>query len=449
MTLRTRKSIYYVFLVLFFVVGAYLLMVTQGLVFDWTKLRLVKTGAIYLRTTPPNASILIDKKPYSSESGFLSQGTLIKDLLPDTYHAEVFHDGYRDWQKDLTVEDGLVASASQIKLWKTEYPETEIASSSVKDFFLTEKGPVIQTDDDRILFGENELKGSSVAATTPDSTEVVTKDAKGNYILTDLDDMKSSLNVSSLFPSLYKRISTSTSTQKITAVGFHPFSSSKIFIATRDGVYLLDLKKIQLEEVVTLKETARLIVTENEVFASDDKGAFSGTNLLIGSNSSFSIATSSIANVKTNPSGTKFFILEKKGSLVEYDRSASTSTLIAKNVKDFFLSPEEKRMLIVYDDNTMKLDYLAEATGDLHLSKGTLTPIVIPNILKTAKISATWMPDVPGYFLVAVNGDIFAVETDPRSPLNTYLLFSHIKKYALQGALYLLKNNGAFATVSL
>jgi len=449
MTLRTRKSIYYLFFILFFVVGAYLLMVTQGLVFDWAKFRVVKTGGIYLRTIPPNASILINKKPYQSESGFLSRGTFVSNLLPDTYHVEVFFPGYRDWQKDITVENGLVASASQIKLWKENYPETKIASSSIKDFFFTNKGLILQMDDGELNFNGTALKGTSIVANSPDSAETVTEDAKGNYLLTDLGNLKSSLNVTSLFTSLYKRTFIATSTPEIVDIALHPFSTSKLLIAADNGMYLLDVKKIQLEQSVALPLTNRLIMTDNEVFAADAKGNFFGTNLLLSTSAYFSVATTSVANVKANQSGTKFFVLEKNGTLFEYNRGTGTSTVIAEKIKDFYLGPDEKRLALVDNDNTIKIYYLTETTGDLHIPQGSSIPIIIPNILKNSNIKLTWLPDTLNYLLVAVNGDIFSAEVDPRVPENSYLLFSHIKKYTLNGALYLLKNDGSLVTVIL
>lgn len=450
MTLRTRKSIYYSFFVLFFVVGAYLVMLTQGLVFDIAKFRIVKTGAIYLRVVPSSASILINKKPYSSGEGLLSRDTFINNLLPNTYHVEIFKDGYWNWQKNLTVQDGLVASASQVRLWKKKYAETTVASSSVKDFFLTKKGPLIQTENGNVNFGETTLKGSTVTAYSPHSAEVITKDAKGNYLFTDLGNLKSSVNLSNLFASLYKQTFTATSAPAIVDVALHPFSSGKALVAASNGVYLLNLKKISLDQSASLPRTKRLVVTDTEMFAADNAGEFSGTNLLLGSSASFSVATTTIRDTKANPSGTKFFILQKNGALLEYHRGIGTPTPVAENVKDFSISPDEKRLALVYDDNTMAIFHLEDITGDFTIPKGTVTPITIPNVLRDATITVAWLPDTGNYLLVGVNTNLFVTETDPRTPQNSSLLFSHVKKYALSGdTLYLLKSGGSLVTVAL
>lgn len=450
MTLRTRKSIYYTFLALFLLVGAYLVMVTQGLVLDLAKFRIVKTGGIYLRTLPADAAILVNKEPYRSESGILSRGTLVNNLLPDTYHVEVSAPGYRTWQKDLTVENGLVASASNVFLWKERYAETPVATSSVADFFLTGKGLVLENDEGILSLDATPLKGASVVASSPASPNIVTKDAKGNFLFTDLRNLKSSTNVTSLFASLYRRSFAATSTPSIVDVALHPWSADRIVVAASDGIYLLDLKKVQLERSAALPDTEHLVVTVNEVFGGDGKGAFSGTNLMIGSPIAFSLATTSVATVRTNPSGTKFFVLDKRGALMEYDRSAATSTLIASGVKDFALGPDEERILLVGKDNRIRVHYLAETTGDFRVDEGSSTSVTVPNVLKSAIVTTAWLPEIPDQFLVGVNSDLFAAETDPRTPENTALLFSHIKKYALSGdVLYLLRNDGSLSTVTL
>lgn len=450
MTLRTRKGIFYLFTLLFVVVGAYLVLLTQGIAIDWAKLKLVRSGAIYLHTVPPDASILINKVPHRSADSILSRGTLVKNLLPRTYRVEVMNDGYYPWEKDLAVEEGLVASASNIVLWPKKMPEQTIASSSVKNFWIAEGGAITQTDEGALRFGAHALKGARIVEADPNTDEVVTKDLKGTYFAANLADLRGAVNISALFASLEARAVSSTKPAAIIALAAHPFSPEKLFVATNRALYMLDLKRETLQWMIALPSLARITVTDNEVFASDNAGNFSGINLLLNTASRFSIATTTVAEVNTNPSGTKFFVLDKQGKLFEYDRAAATSTRIAENINSFFLSPDEKRLALVHKDRTVGVLYLENVAGDTQIAAGTEVPIAVPNTLPSSEIAPMWIPDIPNYLLVKNNADVFAAEIDPRTPANISLLFSHIKKTALaDSTLYLLRNNGVLSSVAL
>lgn len=450
MTLRTRRGIFYLFAFLFVVVGAYLVLLTQGMTIDWTRLKLVRTGAIYLRTTPPNAAILLDKTPYRSEDSILSRGTLVKNLLPRTYHAEVYEDGYYPWEKDLAVEEGLVASASNVVLWPKEMPEQTIASSSVEDFWATGSGLVTEDENGTISFGASALKGTQVVDAGPDENEVVTKDAKGIYLLTDLSNPESPANVSALFSSLYPRAASTTKVAAIASVTLHPFSPGKLFVATSRTLWLLDTRKDTLQRMIAFPSLTDVTVTDDEVFASDGAGNFSGVNLLLGSAVSFSIPTTTIAAVSADPSGTKLFIRDTKGDLFEYDRGTSTSSQLAEGVAGASLSPDEKRIALIGRDGAVKALYLENSVGDVRVPAGSLVPIPVPHALPSSQIEVIWMPDTPNYVLLKNDGDVSAAEIDTRPPANVYPLFSHVKKAVLDGStLYLLKDDGALASVTL
>src|SRR3989338_1548352 len=93
MTSRTRKILFFTFLLLFAVGTPLIILYSQGYYFDFDKKTFSKTGAIFLKTNPVKAE----------------------------------KDGFQSWQKTLKVEPGLVTEAKHVLLVPLEPPQETIA----------------------------------------------------------------------------------------------------------------------------------------------------------------------------------------------------------------------------------------------------------------------------------------------------------------------------------
>ncbi|HVO29060.1 MAG TPA: PEGA domain-containing protein [Candidatus Paceibacterota bacterium] len=108
MTRKARRTIFYTLLALFFVVGSGVVLYAEGWRVDLTTWRPEKVGAIYIRSYPQSAAITLNGKPVGNQSGFLSPGTLISDLLPHTYRVSLQAPGYDDWHENAAVLPSFV-----------------------------------------------------------------------------------------------------------------------------------------------------------------------------------------------------------------------------------------------------------------------------------------------------------------------------------------------------
>ncbi len=198
MKLRARKMIFYAFAIVFVIAGAFLFLHAKGYVIDFHRLTLVKTGALYVRIEPTDAHLFIDGKAYPLEDeGFFTKGTLVSGLIPRTYHLEVKKDGFRSWLKDLTVSSGQVATAQFIYLIP-EHPSLTPFASQVNNFWITQKGALIQQNDSTLLFENKPIRGNRVVLASPEHTTIITK-ALDTHFLISLDSPQSALNIDALF----------------------------------------------------------------------------------------------------------------------------------------------------------------------------------------------------------------------------------------------------------
>ena len=126
MTSRTRKILFFTFLLLFAVGTPLIILYSQGYYFDFDKKTFSKTGAIFLKTNPVKAKIFINGE-FEKETGWLSGDFLIKNLKVKEYSVKAEKDGFQSWQKTLKVEPGLVTEAKHVLLVPLEPPQETIA----------------------------------------------------------------------------------------------------------------------------------------------------------------------------------------------------------------------------------------------------------------------------------------------------------------------------------
>ena len=107
---RTRRIIFYLFLIAFIVLAPLIILYARGYSFDWEEKTIVDTGGIYLKTFPSKAEIYVNDKPKGKTNRF------IRRLIPKTYEIKITKDDYHPWQKELIVEAGLVSKADNILL---------------------------------------------------------------------------------------------------------------------------------------------------------------------------------------------------------------------------------------------------------------------------------------------------------------------------------------------
>jgi len=128
LTIHTRRQIFYTLVALFIIIGGGVVFYAQGWRLDFMTGHFEKVGGIYIRTYPENASIYLDGGPIQNQTGFLSAGTLISDLLPRTYNISLKSAGYDDWQENAAVSPAVVTQFKYAVLVPTE--GTPVTSST-------------------------------------------------------------------------------------------------------------------------------------------------------------------------------------------------------------------------------------------------------------------------------------------------------------------------------
>lgn len=116
--LLLRKILFYLFALIYLLVCPLIILYSIGYFFNpIDKTSIIKTGLIYLSTTPPGASVYVGNRRYTQKTP-----TILRDFLPGEYSLRLALDNYKPWTKKIYVEAGKAAVYDEIiflpKQWK-------------------------------------------------------------------------------------------------------------------------------------------------------------------------------------------------------------------------------------------------------------------------------------------------------------------------------------------
>jgi len=196
MKIQTRKRIFYVFILLFVVVGILVVLYAEGWRINFSSLEAEKAGGIYVRSFPDAAQITLAGKAVQNQSAFLSRGTFISGLFPKTYTLQLSMPGYDTWVENAQVLPSLVTEMKYAVL--VPKTATNVATSgAVSDFFEAGENMVTTDASSTIKWlGKTIGYGTIISHSTDLKTAIIrtisTKTGATKYSLYDFANATSS-----------------------------------------------------------------------------------------------------------------------------------------------------------------------------------------------------------------------------------------------------------------
>jgi hypothetical protein len=121
MTKKSRRILFYLGVIAFFVASTIAILDAQGYKYSFDQAKFLRTGAISLHTNT-DADVYIDGKRKGSTS-FFGSAFGADGLLPGIYDVRLLRDGYSTWEKSVTVQEGLVTDFPHALILPTDNPE--------------------------------------------------------------------------------------------------------------------------------------------------------------------------------------------------------------------------------------------------------------------------------------------------------------------------------------
>ncbi len=299
MNRKSRRFIFYIFLVLFIVLAFVVILYAQGYSFDWQKKSLVITGAFYFKSYPKEVNIYLNNKYKGKTNKF------IKRLPPEEYDVKISKPGYHDWQKTLKIDSKLVTEAKNILLVKKDPIVTQITEYNVKHFsfsndkkrviYLTDRAtkeidPIKQkiadpreiptyskfalrlldlTDNTDIQINSSisNLKNLSNISWSSDDKKLLLSFPDDYYYIVDLENPSKIISLNNLI-----KVASNYKIYSIKNLAFHPQDPNKIYFFTNNNLYLIDLVNVSLSISDDSNEqiTAKIPKNVEETQRSDD-----------------------------------------------------------------------------------------------------------------------------------------------------------------------------------
>jgi len=371
------------------------------------------------------------------EVGIFKSGTLINNLLPETYVVTVVKDDFYPWQKNIPVEPGVVSVFDTIILFPQDGAER--IDDPVEAFYFRDN-KFIEQDGGFLNFEENRIIGDTLINFTESGSVISYNSNNDTYYLSDISDLSRSLNINLTFNKLKETKLGLVGAVPIKKIEPYPFDDGRFVVMTERALYVLNTDSMDIEQIDGARD---FVVIGNEVFWVNDEGV-SSYNLVFRNRSDISnlreLDANSISEIKTSPSTNDIALLSDKKKLYILNSETGTTTVVSNNANSFSFSPDSKILLFIEGGNTLR----AYKTSDVFVGDQTITIKTIPGIITD---SISWHKDSAHIFVKDSSSNLRFVEIEDNLPINDFLVSSGVRSFMYdqkEGILYFNSPSGIY-----
>lgn len=478
MNLKTRRFIFYSFLFLFIVAGLGVIFYSQGWRINTEncqivkllncQIKLQKTGGVFIETKPKGVVIKIDGKIFQDKSGLIQSGTLISNLLPKNYKIEIEKDGYLSWNKNFLVKSGLVTELFKIVLIPEKLEKKPISiSKTIDNFWINPQQKILFNNKDAVYYLQDssvnvKLRGDKLIQWSDDGDKMILQDSKNQiYYLYEFNNLSKTLNVSAVLNNLREMI--------VSDIIFYPIESNRLIIKNKDGLYLLDLNRFKLENLITEPPKnvqslpgrqagksilAWTIKNPDIYYISRTLKSLSLIDFNLISKMSdtlIDLPVSSSVISEMSVSGSKIAFLTEDGSLYFFNRENKDFKQIAYSAKKFIFSDDGEKIAFLDKDEKINVYFLEDYKKGINKKAGETIEI---NLFKESGLTVKnifWYKDSFHLLIDYITPDkiekIDFVEIDNRLPINKYTLAANASNFDYEtnlNRLYFIQKNNLY-----
>lgn len=439
MNKRSRTLLFILLVIVFLFVGPGMIMYSQGYRFDFSKMKYLETGGIYVKTNPGDADVSIDNDYKNRTSGF-SRDVLVQNLLPGNHSVKIEKEGYYSWEKTLEVKEKTVSEAKYVILFSKENPFVSI-DSDIKNFYpfpdgnrfilLTVSNELFSYDSEK-----NELKRLFNNKQTPYNISdiVFSPSGKMAYIKTE-SGLHYLVNLENPALSLIKNFSSKTKD-----IFFDPDDEGSFYYQSNNQIFKVNVEKMTGTSLFKKEKVDAFTIADGYLYSLENGGIIR-TNILLNASE-----TITVEPFKTNANSQyKLVSMENELLLIE---NGKTVYLLNKETKSFDKKIEaasEIRYTPFYD----RVLFASDDEFYLLLLKDAETPFFKQaySVISISKLSGKindikWLNG--DYFVYTLNGQLNISEIDNRDKINSFNLNKNSSKIFFNGntkKLFILNQN--------
>lgn len=217
----------------------------NGYEFDIKNFKFIRTGSLYLETSPKSSNIYLNDKKYKETTPLI-----INHLSPDKYNIRIEKAGYKSWEDEIEINSGEV-SFFEYEMIRNDISLTYLQNLSDNYFISDAENYIIYSlpglnnsfyniylynfennINTKIYESENELENVIWGGA---SEILFLKDSKNNFFYYDFIDIydigdKISMNIENIYPNLNNK--------------------NEILLESENNIFILDLYSYNLSEII-------------------------------------------------------------------------------------------------------------------------------------------------------------------------------------------------------
>lgn len=396
----------YTLTALFLIVTPVIILYTQGYAFDWQNKKLIKTGGLFFKAMPREATINIDGRPYK-KTNFLSGEVYFTGFLPKSYQIEIQKDGYRTWKKKLAVQGTIVTTAKNIYLLpekisfakmpivgETSTIQSFLFSPYTHDLYFVES----QNNQWRLVWYNSETQAPMPLHEWLNSKKYSFAGADFTYLSRNiLAKIEGRATTSYMFLNPMAEAKDATTTAFSTA--FKKFTSADLgnFAEFAPGKYPW---KLMIDGIIWAQDDGYIHKTD-----------FTGREVKIYNQEPLPKLNSNAQIVEYYSE----FIVQNNGILYYLDGEDKTFKKISSDVSGFELSPSDPKKVLLWNNHELSLFYLAN-DNDQPLRK-KYEHVFLDRFSENIS-QAIWLNN--DYIAFVAGNKIRVAEIDNRDKINFY-----------------------------
>ncbi len=438
MTLRTRKILFYLVTVFFFVIAISAIFYSNGWRFDPETFSISKLGGIYFEKVPDDSVLTVEKADIEFNPNFLRSSLLVPNLFPKNYYARASRENYQPWTKEITVRPSLVTEIQPIILLPKKAILGNSLAKNIADFWQKSGKIITATKSGELFFGQNRISGTELVSWSGDADAVLTKNS-GNFYLIYLDNPKSALNISLMFSNARKVKASLKERSPVKDISFGPENDGLVIIRTDGGLYSLDSGSSGLA-VISPKPTLSYTQNSSEILFTNETGLFSYSS---GRTATLtpSLPMKDPDEIIFNDAETYFMLKNSVGELLLVERNTMEAKLLAKNARTAFFASGHLKLAFTTFNNELVIYTFGKK---YQISDKPKTEILRMSIADESSLA--WHKDAAHIFMQYPN-TAYLLEANDIPPINLQTIETGVDKFQYDREneeLYILKKSNLY-----
>lgn len=270
MNKKLRLVFFIFFTIISISVTGLTLIIYSGYRIDFTNLRLVKTGSLYVNTNPSKAEIYLNNEKVNQKTP-----TIINQLNPGSYNLKLIKDGYKEWEQTVNIEPSITSFVNYDLVIKDI--ELSPANEFGENIYYSNNGRYVsyvkhnnEKNINSVFIYDVLTKNEFNVYNTNKQIKKITWSNQNSKLLVDMDSKfyLIDINIISIINTISSNniINLENFVENIDNVYWNEENDNSILVKSKNNLYKLDLKNLKTELIINDFVSTSIVYMNNKIY---------------------------------------------------------------------------------------------------------------------------------------------------------------------------------------